>query len=64
VIDYQTFIDWLEGQIRSRHEWLDTHGTSRNKWPEHDLEAKRDGLGKMERIRGILIDLRDGRVPS
>lgn len=46
----QAKIDWLTGAIWSRETWLRDHGHA-DKWPAHDVEAKRYGLEIMEDIR-------------
>lgn len=44
-------IDWLNGQIIARQEWLRTHGTKQRPWPEADIDSKRAGLEIMTEIR-------------
>ena len=44
-------VSWLNSQIRSRRDWLATHGTRKRPWPESDMEAKRHGLVMMMDIR-------------
>lgn len=43
-------IDWLNGAIWSRETWLRDHGHS-DRWPSHDVDAKRYGLEIMTDIR-------------
>ncbi len=43
-------VSWLEGQIWSREQWLETHGST-GKWPSTDIESKRYGLGIMTDIK-------------
>lgn len=34
----------LERQAWSKREWLNTFSSGRKKWPEHDIQQKRDDL--------------------
>lgn len=41
-------IDFLNGAITARQQWLDTHASKR---PEHEVEIKRAGLATLRDIR-------------
>lgn len=55
TISPASMLEWLEGQIRSRIDWLETHGgNSRKRWPDHDIEAKKYGLNVMYALRNLI----------
>ena len=56
---YDEIVEWLDGQIIARHEWLDTHGTNVRRWPQHDIDSKRRGLAMMQAMRGHFARLVD-----
>jgi hypothetical protein len=47
----QEKIDFLAGQIHSKHQWLQDHGEgTKRPWPSSDIEAKQRHLVMLESI--------------
>jgi hypothetical protein len=46
-------VEWLDGQIIARLDWLETH-SGKARWSEQDIAAKREGLANLRMLRRLL----------